>query len=157
MREQYQFLERHQSVWRLGCLVLGALLVYQLAQTAFPRVGPSAVRLAPVTLSALPAAAPSKTLPPGVAAMIDKVRTSEVLGQIMRPPPMAVLGIIGEDVMLRTATGQTGLVREGEELGGVKILKIGTNRVLVQHENQVKELTLFSGFGGESLLPKETK
>jgi hypothetical protein len=39
----------------------------------------------------------------------------------------------------------------------VKILRIGTNRVLVEHEGQKKELTLFSGFGSETLLPKEEK
>ena len=46
------------------------------------------------------------------------------------------------------------LLREGEELGGVKLLRIGTNRVLIEHEQQQKELTVFSGVGGETLLPK---
>jgi len=67
---------------------------------------------------------------------------------------MALLGIAGRDAFLRTATGQTGLLREGEELDGIKLLRIGTNRVLVEHEQQQKELTLFSGFGSETLLPK---
>ena len=53
--------------------------------------------------------------------------------------------------------GQTGLVREGEEFGTLKVLRIGTNRVLVEHEGQKKELILFSGFGSETLLPKEEK
>jgi hypothetical protein len=43
---------------------------------------------------------------------------------------------------------------EGGEMGGLKMLRIGTNRVLVEHEGQQKELTIFSGFGSESLLPK---
>jgi hypothetical protein len=47
------------------------------------------------------------------------------------------------------------LVREGDVVGGVKLLRIGTNRVLIEHEGQTKELTLFSGFGSETLLPKE--
>ena len=52
------------------------------------------------------------------------------------------------------ATGQAGLIRVGEELGGIKLLQIGTNRVLIEQDAQMKELTLFSGFGSESLLPK---
>jgi len=47
------------------------------------------------------------------------------------------------------------LLREGEETGGVRLIRIGTNRVLVEHENQKKELTLFSGLGSTTLLPKE--
>ena len=49
--------------------------------------------------------------------------------------------------------GQTGMVREGGELGGVKLLQIGTNRVLVEVDGQKKELVIFSGFGSETLLP----
>jgi hypothetical protein len=69
---------------------------------------------------------------------------------------MALLGIAGRDVILRAPNGQTGLLRAGEELGGVRLLRIGTNRVLIEHEAQQKELTLFSGFGSETLLGKET-
>jgi hypothetical protein len=43
-------------------------------------------------------------------------------------------------------------LREGEERGGIKLLRIGTNRVLVEENGQQKELTLFAGLGGESLL-----
>jgi hypothetical protein len=68
---------------------------------------------------------------------------------------MALLGIAGQDAFLRAPNGQTGLVKEGEELGGVKLLRIGTNRVLIELEGQQKELSVFSGFGSESLLPKQ--
>ncbi len=70
----------------------------------------------------------------------------------MRPMPMALLGIAGRDVFLRAPNGQTGLVKEGDELGGVKLLQIGINRVLVEEDGQKKELTLFSGLGSQSLL-----
>ena len=73
----------------------------------------------------------------------------------MRPLPMALLGIGDKDVFLRAPNGQTGLLKEGDELGGVKLLLIGTNRVLIEHEGQQKELTVFAGFGSETLLPKE--
>ena len=75
----------------------------------------------------------------------------------MRPLPMALLGIAGNVAFLRAANGQTGLVKEGEDLGGLKLLRIGINRVLVEQEGQKKELMIFSGLGGESLLPNESK
>jgi len=94
------------------------------------------------------------TLPPAIQAHVDRITQSEILGPVMRPLPMALLGIAGKDVFLRAPNGQTGLLREGEELGGVKLLQIGTNRVLIELEGQTKELSVFSGFGSETLLPK---
>ena len=95
------------------------------------------------------------TLPPAtVQARVDRIIQSEVLGPVMRPLPMALLGIAGKDVFFRAPNGQTGLLREGEELGGVKLLQIGTNRVLIELDGQTKELSVFSGFGSETLLPK---
>jgi hypothetical protein len=68
---------------------------------------------------------------------------------------MALLGIAGNVAFLRAANGQTGVVKEGDNLGGLKLLQIGTNRVLVEEDGQKQELTIFSGYGGESLLPKQ--
>lgn len=96
-------------------------------------------------------------LPPAVQARVDRITQSEILGPIVRPLPMALLGIAGKDVFLRAPNGQTGMIREGEELGGVKLIRIGVNRVLIEHEQQQKELTVFSGFGSETLLPKGEK
>jgi hypothetical protein len=150
-------LERFNPALRILCFALGALVIYQFSRLVLPRDGLARRSLAPIAISASldTNSAASKTIPTEIAAGIERVRQSEVLGQIVRPLPMAVLGIAGPDVFLRGPNGQTGLVREGEELGGVKLLKIGTNRVLVEHENQTKELMLFSGFGSETLLPKE--
>ena len=92
-------------------------------------------------------------LPPAIRARVDRIYQSEIFGPIIRPQPVALIGIAGKDVFLRAPSGQTGLVREGEELGGIKLIRIGTNRVLVEEDGQKKELTLFSGFGGETLLP----
>lgn len=97
---------------------------------------------------------PGPALPPEVQARVDRVIQSEILGQIIRPPPMALLGIAGQDVFLRAPNGQSGLVREGGELGGVQLLKIGTNRVLVKENGETKELMIFEGIGGESLMPR---
>ncbi|MGE3309350.1 MAG: hypothetical protein AB7O66_05210 [Limisphaerales bacterium] len=98
---------------------------------------------------------PGPTLPPDLQARVDRVVQSEVLGPIMRPPPMALLGIAGQDVLLRAPNGQSGLVREGGELGGVRLVRIGTNRVLVNENGEDKELMIFQGIGGESLLPQK--
>ncbi len=93
-------------------------------------------------------------LPPLILARIDKIAQSEILAPFMRRMPMALLGIAGNDAFLRAPSGQTGLAKEGDEMGGIKLLKIGINRVLVEQEGEKKELTIFSGIGGESLLPK---
>ena len=97
--------------------------------------------------------APELALP--IRARVYGITDSEILGPIMRPMPMALLGIAGNVAFLRAANGQTGLVKEGDSLGGLKLIRIGTNRVLVEDDGQKKELTLFSGYGGESLLPKQ--
>ena len=98
---------------------------------------------------------PAKPLPPAAQAWIDKIKETEVFGPVPRPMPMALLGIAGEDVFFRAPNGQTGVFRKGEEMGGVKLLQTGPNRILVEQDGQKKELTIFSGIGSESLLPSE--
>jgi hypothetical protein len=93
-------------------------------------------------------------LPADVQNRIDRIVQSEILAPVMHPPPMALLGIAGKDAFFRAPSGQTGLLREGEEMGGVKLLRIGTNRILIEQDGQQKELMIFSGVGGETLLPK---
>lgn len=93
-------------------------------------------------------------LPPAIQSRVERIAESELLGPVIRPLPMALLGIAGDVAFLRAPNGQTGLPKEGDELGGIKLLRIGTNRVLIEHEGQQKELLMFSGYGGESLLPK---
>jgi len=39
----------------------------------------------------------------------------------MHPLPMALLGIAGEVAFLRSANGQTGMVKEGDSLGDLKL------------------------------------
>jgi hypothetical protein len=95
-------------------------------------------------------------LPPEIQARVNRVTDSEILAPVIRPMPMALLGIAGNVAFLRSPSGQTGLVKEGEDLGEIKLLRIGTNRVLVEQNGEKKELMIFSGFGGESLLPKST-
>ena len=166
-------LERLNPVLRIVCLGLAALVFYQFA-SLFARKSPLA-DLHLSNLVSLPSVPETRTdkgtnpvssgksakkpsdLPPAVQARVERITQSEILGPVIRPLPMALLGIAGKDAFLRAPNGQTGLLKEGEELGGVKLLRIGTNRVLIEHEQQQKELTVFSGFGSETLLPKGEK
>lgn len=85
-------------------------------------------------------------------ARLDRVIQSEILGPVPRPLPVALLGIAGTNVFLRSANGQSGMVGEGGDVGGLKLLRIGINRVLVEEAGTKKELTIFNGEGGTSLL-----
>jgi hypothetical protein len=99
----------------------------------------------------------SPKLAPGIQARVDRITDSEILGPVIHPMPMALLGIAGNVAFLRSPSGQTGLVKEGEDLGEIKLLRIGVNRVLVEQNGEKKELMIFAGLGGESLLPKPTE
>jgi hypothetical protein len=96
-------------------------------------------------------------LPPEIQARVDKIVNSEVFAPVMHPMPMGLLGIAGDTAFIRTDSGQTGLVKEGDSLGGVKLLTIGINRVLVEQGGQKKELTIFDGYGSDSLLSQSDK
>jgi hypothetical protein len=94
-------------------------------------------------------------LAPATKARIDRIYESELLGQVMRPMPAALMGIAGNVAFLRSANGQTGSIKEGDSLGDMKLVRIGVNRVLVEEGGQKKELMIFNGYGGESLLSKK--
>jgi hypothetical protein len=96
-----------------------------------------------------------RELPPEIKARVDRIYDSEILGQVMRPLPMGLIGIAGDVAFLRAASGQTGLIKEGDSLGDLKLLRIGINRVLVEQAGQKKELMIFEGYGGKSLLPEK--
>ena len=91
-------------------------------------------------------------LPPAAKARISKITDSEILGPVMHPLPMALLGIAGEVAFLRSASGQTGLVKTNDTLDDIKLIRIGVNRVLIEQAGEKKELMIFDGYGSESLL-----
>ena len=165
-------LERLNPVLRIVCLVLAGLVLYQLSRLVARKDSLENLNFSRLDLSVAAEASPVKAtnvvtsrvsmnkppeLPPAVQSRVDRITQSEILGAVVRPLPMALLGIAGKDIFLRAPNGQTGMIREGEELGGVKLIKIGVNRVLVEQDKEQKELTLFAGFGSESLLPKGEK
>jgi hypothetical protein len=149
--------ERYLPYAKLACLLLGALVVYQLFKFATapdPLASPGMLVEADFSTVGRDADRGSGTdLPPAVRERVEQITASGILGPVPQPPPMALLGIGGGDVLLRTPNGQTGLLREGEALGGVKLLRIGINRVLVEYEGELQELLMFSGLGGETLMP----
>jgi hypothetical protein len=167
-------LERINPVLRILCIALAGLFLYQASRVAFRRDPFSDLNVSSLglALSPAPEAKPSGTnsaprstpgaamarnpieLPAPIQARVDRIVESEILGPITRPLPMALLGIAGEHAFLRAPSGQTGLLKEGDQLGTIKLVRIGANRVLVEEDGQTKELTIFSGFGSESLLPK---
>lgn len=151
-------LERYNPVLRLLCFVLAALVLYELARLVRPR-GQAFAAFQPDKIDYQPAPSTWDTnaLPPVTQARIEIIKSSQILGQIVTHPPArpTLLGIAGRDVFIRTPDGQTSLFREGDESGGIKLLRVGTNRVLIQFEGKTNELTIFEGFGSESFLGKE--
>jgi hypothetical protein len=95
-------------------------------------------------------------LPPEAQARVDKIIDSELFGPVIHPMPLRLIGIADQEAYIQATNGQTGPVKIGGELGGVKLLRIGVNRVLVEQDGEKKELTLFGGIGGESLMPQPT-
>jgi hypothetical protein len=151
--------ERLQPLLKLSCVLLAVLVLYQVPPLIDPR-DPLAHQSAPLIATAEAGLQTQTTsgnpeIPPGITARIDRITQSEIFGPVQRPLPMALIGIFGNEASLRTPHGQVGWLKEGDELGGVKLVRIGTNRILVEHEGQLKELTIFGGFGGESLQEKE--
>jgi hypothetical protein len=130
--------------------------VAAIAPSVETNLAPAAKTAGPHSGPPQPMRSKNADLPPAVQARVDRVVESEILGPFIRPMPMALLGIAGDDAFLRAPDGQTGMVKEGADLGAIKLLRIGTNRVLVEENGEKKELTLFAGMGGESLLPPET-
>jgi len=92
-------------------------------------------------------------LPAEIKERVDRITQGEILGQVIRPMPMALLGIAGPHAFLRSADGQTGMIKEGEKLGSLKLIRIGNNRVLIEEEGEKKELSIFAGLGSETLMP----
>jgi hypothetical protein len=92
-------------------------------------------------------------LPAEIKERVDRITQGEILGQVIRPMPMALLGIAGPHAFLRSSDGQTGMIKEGEKLGSLKLIRIGNNRVLIEEEGEKKELSIFAGLGSETLMP----
>ncbi len=94
-------------------------------------------------------------LPPTARARVERIYLSQLLGPITPPVPASLLGIAGDSAILRGTNGQTGWVKEGDLLGGIKLLKIGVNRVLIDEGGQKKELTIFPASAAKASCPNQ--
>ena len=168
-------------ILRIFCLLLGAGIAVQaigLLCREDPLAGmatgieeadePAGPLGPPEALPENPAAAPlidpagTPTAPrTQTPAALDRYRAIERSG-IFGAPPSApprpqpgLLGIANDCAIIRLPGGQVELFREGAELEGIKVLRIGTNRVLIEFKGRMTELIIFSGLGSGSLLPQE--
>src|SRR5438874_13428021 len=134
-------LERSGLILKFLCLGFAALVVFQFSRllarkNPFEHLASPAPLSRPTIATNVPAEkatnsaprpemrSPGPPLAPAVQARIDRIIQSEILAPIIRPLPMALLGIAGRDAILRAPNGQTGLLKEGEELGGIKLIRI---------------------------------
>ena len=59
---------------------------------------------------------------------------------------------IGVDyAFIKTKSGAQ-MIRVGEQRDGVRVIRIGMNRVLIEHAGEISELTIYSGLGSDPLL-----
>ena len=102
------------------------------------------------------AAAPQPAVP--LPERYQAIPGSGLLGPLPQPPPPPALkGIAGKYAIIRAPSGQEDQVAEGGELGGVKVIRIDMNRVLIEYEGKEMELTIFSGLGSPPLAPPAKK
>lgn len=155
-------LRRYLWALKLVCLLLFALIAAQafsLVKERDPLEGLSG------TAFEAPALAQTKDKAPGPGKEETKLATaplpdgykvieqSGILGRAPDRPPPVLLGIVGKYALIQTPGGNSGMVVEGGELDGIKVLRIATNRALIEHQGKQQELVIFSGIGSSSLLP----
>lgn len=160
--------ERTERLLKQLCLVLALVLIYPVIRLAMRDDGLKSIPTMtianagsigePHSTNVAPAAsrspdAPIPGLPESIRVQVDKITQSEILGPVIRPQPVALMGIAGRDAFLRSPNGRTGLLRTGETLDGIKLLRVGTNRVLIEESGKQRELTIFSGLGSQTLMP----
>ena len=140
-------LNRYVPVIKLVCLILAVLFCLQLVRIKAGRpvwmdANMAGVLKSPTTKASVatktnvppqnPNPNPDMEVPTNIQTRMNCIIQSEIFGPVPRPIPMGLIGIGGDDAIIRAPSGQTGLLRVGETLGGVKLLQIGTNRVLVE-------------------------
>jgi hypothetical protein len=131
---------------------LGSMSALRAASEPSSAPAPSAPA-APAAAATTPPPSPSTPAPPA-PDRYTTIESSGILGAMPQgPPPPALLGLAGAYAIIRAPEGQTDLVAEGGTLGTVKVIKIGINRVLIEHKGKVEELSIFEGLGGQPLVP----
>ena len=115
--------------------------------------------------------APTKSSPPASdTSLPDRYAVISDSGLFGRPPPPpepeappdppSLLGILEgrgtAHAILRTAGGEKIRLAVGEERDGVRLDRIGINRVVITFRDQPLELELHAGMGSKSLLSGES-
>ena len=154
--------ERLLPLLRLICLCLLVVICVE-SYALFTRKGPLAdlggdAEAAPE--AAKPAAAGPKEAGAAPVPLPEKYKAIESSGIFGLAPqkkeaPPVLLGIAGDCALVAAPDGARGLVREGGEFHGVKVLRLDINRALIEYKGKVEELTMFSGLGSTPLLPRE--
>lgn len=159
-----------EKLLRWLCIALVAVLAYPVVRLAtrsqaFEKI-PSDSLIQPLIFSttnqlsgtnAAGVAEGNPSLPPlptQVSNQVERITQSEILGPVVRPRPVALLGIAGPDAFIRSTSGRTGLLRVGELMDGIKLIQVGTNRVVIEQDGKRRELTIFAGLGSDTLIPK---
>jgi hypothetical protein len=173
--------ERSLIALKSACLILAAIICLQLIGLlgkADPLLGiensPFLARARAPAAAAAPAPVPApgaapgpekkpeaeaakKAAPPAPDARSQAIEKSSIFGEAPKkggPARPALLGIAGDRAILRLPDGKVDLAVEGSEIGGVKVLRMAQNRVLVEYRGRKLELTIFSGLGSDSLSEK---
>jgi len=158
------------NLLRLLCLALAVTAVVQvvtLAGAEDPLPDSEATDLAAVVnprpTGTKPTEAAEATPPKGgkkppavkLPELYAAIQTRGIFGVVPPRPPIPILleGIGSDFAFIRSAKGRSGLVKAGETFDGIKVLEIGRNRVLIEVEGKKRELTIYQGLGGGSLLP----
>jgi len=158
---------------KLLCLALGVLMatqVYGMMSERDPLQDLEASSAAPLLKPAESSGGPEEPETPAkpAAGKPPAVTLPECYGPITakgifgvmppRPPiPILLEGIGSDYAFIRSARGRSGLVKAGDTFDGIKLIRIGQNRVLIEIKGKQKELIMYGGLGGESLVPRGKK
>ncbi len=134
---------------RGAALLFGALVVWQVMGL----ISEPATLADPAELDAAVAPSAAPPAPPPFPEAFRAIDRKGIFGAspAAAEQPLELLGLMGEYALLRTPSGETGRARVGESVGGVKVIRVGTNRVLVEHDGTTKELSIYSGLGSDPL------
>lgn len=92
-----------------------------------------------------------------VKVAVTIIKKSGVFGSPPKPRPSSLIGIAENVAFIQTPSGSVQGIEIGQTIQNVKVIKIDTNRVLIEENGKQRELTIYSGMGSETLIGKEGK
>ncbi len=156
--------ERWISAVKLLALLLLCLVLWQTSnlfgtEQVGERLGEdiSALQLL-ITKAQSPAKEDSDAQPEPLPQSVLDLADSAAFGKKPKPkPPSAppdptLIGIAGASAFIKMPSGTVVPLELDGETDGIRLVKIGLNRVLIEQDGKTHELTIFSGLGSDSLL-----